>query len=49
VWVLCMHGFDQNYSGCIGMLPDRLSFYSIFKCVLAQIASTVIVSALKLD
>jgi hypothetical protein len=30
MWVVCMHYFDQNSSGCIGMLPNRLSFYSVF-------------------
>jgi hypothetical protein len=29
VWVECMHCFDRNSSGCIGMLPDRLSFYFV--------------------
>jgi hypothetical protein len=29
MWVVCMHCFDQNSSGCIGMLPDKLLFYSV--------------------
>jgi len=28
-WVVCMLCFDLKTSGCIGMLPDRLSGYSV--------------------
>jgi hypothetical protein len=44
-----MHCFDRNSSGCIGMLPDRFVVLLFFKCVLAWIASMVMVSKLKLD
>ena len=42
MWIFCMLCFDRNSSGCIRILLDRLSSYSVLNACVAKMASHAI-------